>query len=162
MTQPGSGSSPTRISRPVRSRRAWRWSARRSSLLGGQDLPVAEPRVPPPEGQRRDAAPGGVVGQQPGEHLGEVGRVGEPGRLGPVGVVDAVLDDLVLEAAVGETVEGDDLEAALVEGRAQPVRLARVVGEPPGDGGAEPQAEPEEVGAEVVSHGQGEAVEPAR
>ena len=160
MTQPGSGSTPTRICRPVRSRRACRWSASRSNCSAASACRSPDHGCRHAERQGRDAAARGVVGQQAGEHLGEVDGVGQARRLGPVGVVDAVLDHLVLEAPVGEAVEGHDLEAARVELAAQPVGGGRVPGQGAGDGGAQPQPQRRARSrAEVPAHGQGEAVE---
>ena len=159
MTQPGSGSTPTRICRPVRSRRACRWSASRSNCSAASTCRSPNHGCRQPSGSvemlPRAASSGSSRASTSVRSVG----VGEPRRLGPVGVVDAVLDDLVLEAAVGEAVEGHDLETARVERAAQPVGRRRVLGEDAGDGRAQPQPQPEQVGAEMLAYRQREAVE---
>ena len=85
-------------------------------------------------GQERDR-PGDVLGQQRGQHPGDVERVVEPGPLRPGRVVDALLDDLVLEGGVGEGVEGDDLDAVRVDRLAQPGDGVEVGREPACSGG---------------------------
>ncbi|GAB3901663.1 hypothetical protein GCM10027612_65450 [Microbispora bryophytorum subsp. camponoti] len=105
------------------------------------------PAGAPGEGKRRDRALGHVVGQQRGEDLGQVEGVGEPFRFRPVGPVDPQFHDLVVEAAVREAVEGDDLEPLLVQPGAQPGELGGVVAQRPGGAARQPQPEPEPPGA---------------
>ena len=114
----------------------------------GGGVAVGEPRRAPAEGDGGDAAGGRVVGQQPREHRRAVDRVVEPGRLGPVGVVDRALDDLVVEAGVREGVEGHDLEPEGVELAPEAGEGGGVPGEHPRGLRREPEAHPEQVGPE--------------
>ena len=77
----------------------------------------------------------------------------EPLGLGPVRLVDAVLDLLGAEPLVREAVEGDDFEAAAVEFGAQPAQGGGVGGEGVGGVLGQPQADAEAVAAEAAAYG---------
>ena len=126
-TQPGSGSKPTRTARPV--------SRSHVGQAGGQlvepprraaSAAAGVPRLPPGQRQRGDRAAGGVVGQQVGQHPGQVERCRRSRcRRGPVRVVDGLLDHRGLEGRVREAVEGDHLQPARVQLGAQPTAQRR-------------------------------------
>ena len=86
--------------------------------------PVQAARVPgfaPGQGQGGHAPARRVLRHEAGQDPGAVDRVVQAGPLGPVRVVDAVLDHRVLEPPVREGVEGDRLQTGRVQPAAQPV-----------------------------------------
>src|SRR5690606_3571891 len=119
---------------------------------GGGGPPVVVGGAP---GQRQggDAAFGDVVGEQPGEDAGQGRRVLQPLGVGPVGLVDAVLDLVRAESLVGEAVEGDDLQAPLFECAAQSAQSGGVADEGAGGVPGEPQADAETVPAQAAADG---------
>lgn len=82
-------------------------------------LRVAGVRGAPGDREGGDGAFGDVVGKQCGQEPGKIGGVGEPFGVRPVRLVHPVLDLFGAEAFIGETVQGDDFEAAAVEFGAQ-------------------------------------------
>ena len=92
-------------------------------------------------------------GRSAGEYPGQVGGVGEPLGVGPVRLVDAVLDLFGAVAVVEEAVEGDDFEAAPVEFAAQAAQGGGVDDQGAGRVPGQPQADAEAVAAEASAYG---------
>src|SRR5690606_18616837 len=119
----------------------------------GGGVPAVVVSGAPGQRQGGDAALGDVVGEQSGEDAGQGRRVLQALGVGPVRLVDAVLDLVRAEAPVGEAVEGDDLQAAFLQGAAQPAQGGGVGDQGPGGVPGEPQADPQAVPAEAAAHG---------
>ena len=154
-TQPGSGSRATRTERPVASSQLVQLPGQLGQRAGRADCGrgLVEAGAPG-QRQRGDRAPGGVVGQQAGEHPGQVDGVVQPfaGRSSPAG--RPVLDHRGVEALVGEAVEGDHLQAARgpargAAGAARPGRRASCAATA---SRASHSPTPRRVGAEPAAH----------
>ena len=117
----------------------------------GRLLPVRQPRAAPAERQRGDAAPGDVVGQQPGQHRRAVQRVVQPVPGGPVRPVDGLLDHRGVEAAPRERVDRHDLDAGADEPGAQPLQRGGLGDQARGERGGQPQADADEVDLEPAA-----------
>ncbi len=106
---------PTRTGRPDLELQLGEALGEEVEVLAGRGVAVGVPGGAPAERERRDAAASRVVGQQHRQHPRAVEGVVEPAFARPVRAVDRVLDDRVVEAAVGEGVDRDHLEAVQPE-----------------------------------------------
>ena len=149
---PGSGSSASRMRRPVSSRsRRDRRRRCSSARRRGRGVARVVHAVAPAERQRRDAALLDVVGQQ-ARRAAARGRACSAPRVGSAqfGAVDVALDDRrAWNARYGNAVQRHDLEAERVEPLAQRGDRPRSRGE---RRRGDPEADAEPVDAEPLAH----------
>ncbi len=117
------------------------------------------PWRPPPQRQGGDRAVRLIVGQKVRQHAGEVERVAQATRIGPVRAVHGMFDDWRMEGAVGEAVEGHHLQSSALQVPAKPPAQHVVGGQPAGDRRGKPQPDAQHVDAKLGPDRTGEAVQ---